>query len=211
VLLVAGGVSACDTALLDLGANVADAGPAAPTLASEDAGGLATSTLGCADWFTDDVLAARATECGGTCSPSAQPPTEASHVPFPTKKRFVELTGGPWTLCSGAFGPSGTVGVEIAPGCRIYFLQYDERGQLTRGTEAHHAGVFGIRDPATNPLVRRIEVTVPGAGAVSYDVSIQTCPRALVLTPVGAPPPADERIVLQRAVERDGGPVGTFP
>lgn len=206
--IVLGGMSACNQALLDLGEN-AGIEQNGPSLTSEDAGAL--SRAGCTEWIDDDIHLASEGECDGTCSPDAKL-DPAGSVDFPTMKSFIDQTGGAWRRCgTGQFGPSDTIGVEFAPGCRLYFLNYDEAGKLTRGTEIRHQGVFGIYDPAKSRSVRSIVLTTT-TGRTTYDVALQRCPKALVLTPTPTVPGrAAERVVLRPARETDGGFVGTFP
>jgi len=209
-LLLGATTSACNEALLDLGANDVDAGGA--TLAAEQEAGLTSAKAGCTEWIDDDIHLAAEGECAGTCSPSESRPAEGTHFALPSMKRFIDLTGGAWLRCSGTFGPDDTVGVEFAPGCRLFFLRYDGSGQLTRGTEIRHQGVLGIYDPATSLYTRRIDLKTTEGGTVSYDVSMQTCPKALVLTPTTSlPGRSPTRVVLRPARERDGGPPTTFP
>lgn len=199
---------ACNAAILDLGQNAPLDGSVGPTLSNEDAGILAAKA-GCSEWIDEDVQAANANECDGSCSVAPEDPT----FPFPTMKRFVDLTGGAWLRCAGApFGPTDTIGVELAPGCRLYFLHYDADGKVSRGTEIRHQGVMGIYDPPTRTDLRRIDIKTT-EGTKSYDAYVTRCPKALVLTPVGQDLPgrATMPIVLRPARETDGGTLGTFP
>ena len=105
-----------------------------------------------------------------------------------------------------------TLGVELAPGCRMYFLRRDEAGKLTRGTEVRHQGLYGIFDPVPEGKRRRIEVKTLEGGKTTYEVTVYSCPKALVLEEAEPPPgKAPKRVVLLLARETDGGFPGTFP
>ncbi|MBK8215523.1 MAG: hypothetical protein IPK71_17460 [Myxococcales bacterium] len=199
-------VGACEARVLDLGENSPspDAGPA-PLGADAT---VTVSRAGCTEWIDDDVAAVQAVECGGTCAPAPN----AHEADLPTMKSFIDQTGGPWLYCAGNLGPSDTLGVELAPGCRMYFLRRDEAGKLTRGTEVRHQGLYGIFDPVPEGKRRRIEVKTLEGGKTTYEVTVYSCPKALVLEEAEPPPgKAPKRVVLIRARETDGGFPGTFP
>jgi hypothetical protein len=197
---------ACEARVLDLGENVA-AADASPAPLGADAA-VTVARAGCTEWIDDDVAAAQAGECPGTCAPEDGAPAAS----FPTMKSFIDKTGGPWLYCSGNLGPTDTLGVELAPGCRMYFLRRDETGRLTRGTEIRHQGLYGIFDPVLEGKKRRIEVKTLEGAKTTYEVTLHECPKSLVLDEAEPPPgKAPKRVVLVPARERDGGPPGTFP
>jgi hypothetical protein len=202
---VAAIVGACEARVLDLGENVvpADAAPAPLGVDAE----ANVARAGCTEWINDDVTAARAGECSGSCSPGDGAPTLA----LPTMKSFIDKTGGPWTNCEGNLGPSDTLGVELAPGCRLYFLLRDGAGRLTRGTEIRHQGLYGIFDPVPFGKKRRVEVKTLEGQKTTYEVTLYDCPKALVLEEAEPlPGKAPKRVVLVPARESDGGSPGTF-
>jgi hypothetical protein len=198
--------TACSTNLLDLGTNVDGDGGAG--LLSSD-GAIAVARASCTEWSDDDVQSAQAGECPGSCTESPGGELAA----FPTMKQFIDQTGGPWLSCRGSvFGPSDTIGVEFAPGCRLFFLKRDSTGALTRGSEIRHQGVYGIFVPATDKFARRIDLKLSDGSRTTYEVKLQLCPKTLVLTRTDSlPGRAVEIIRLTPAREEDGGPPGTFP
>ena len=198
--------TACSTNLLDLGTNVE--GDGGTGLLSAD-GAIAASRASCTEWSDDDVHSAQAGECPGSCT--EDPKSELAA--FPTMKHFIDQTGGPWFSCGGpAFGPTDTIGVEFAPGCRLFFLKRDSTGALTRGSEIRHQGVYGIFDPATDKFARRIDFKLSDSTRITYEVKLRLCPKTLVLTRTDTlPGRAGEVIRLTPAREPDGGLPGTFP
>lgn len=205
VACIAAIVGACEARVLDLGENVV-ASDASPTPLATDAEAN-VARAGCTEWIDDDVTAARAGECSGTCSPRDEAPTLA----LPTMKSFIDKTGGPWVNCEGNLGPTDTLGVELAPGCRLYFLLRDEAGRLTRGTEIRHQGLYGIFDPVPSGKKRRVEVKTLDGAKSTYEVTLYDCPKALVLEEAEPlPGKAPKRVVLTPARESDGGSPGTF-
>ena len=199
-------VGACEARVLDLGEN-SPSPDASPSPLGADAT-VAVARAGCTEWIDDDVAAAQVGECQGSCSPEPDAPAAA----LPTMKSFIDKTGGPWLYCSGNLGPSDTLGVELAPGCRMYFLRRDEAGKLTRGTEIRHQGLYGIFDPVVAGKKRRIEVKTLEGAKTTYEVTLHECPRSLVLDEAEpAPGKAPKRVVLVPAREKDGGPPGTVP
>lgn len=195
--------TACTANVLDLGANAT--GNGAGPLSVE--GGVSVARAGCTEWFDDEVAASFANECAGSCTPF-----DTDRETFPTMRSFVVKSGGPWLWCSGRFGPTDSVGVEFAPGCRMYFLKYDTTGALTRGTEIRQQAAFGIFDPSPTPTARRIEVKTFDGTRTTYEITLTHCPKTMVLTEVDPlPGHAPTQIVLSTARLPNGELPGTFP
>jgi hypothetical protein len=170
--------SACTTSVLDLGENVPKdaASPALPALAEA---GVTPSAYGCAEWIDDEVRQERFGACGAECGSAL---SETSLFPLDSKKNVVAGTAGQWLRCSGSFGPDDTVGVEFAPGCRLYFLQRDVNGQFVRGTVARLQAKFDIHDPRPTGQARKIDVHFPDDRHVTYELEVGKCPSVLRMT-----------------------------
>jgi hypothetical protein len=172
--------SACSTSVLDLGENVpADAASPTTTFPSLAEAGVTPSAYGCAEWIDDEVREERLGACGAQCGDVA---SENSLFPLDSKKNVIAGTAGQWLRCSGSFGPDDTVGVEFAPGCRLYFLQRDVDGKFVRGTVARLQAKFDIHDPRPAGQPRKLDVHFPDDRHVTYELSVGKCPSVLRLT-----------------------------
>lgn len=171
--------SACSTAVLDLGENVPDAAGPTTTFPSLAEAGVTPSAYGCAEWIDDEVREERLGACGAQCGDVA---SENSLFPLDSKKNVIAGTAGQWLRCSGSFGPDDTVGVEFAPGCRLYFLQRDADGKFVRGTVARLQAKFDIHDPRPAGQPRKLDVHFPDDRHVTYELAVGKCPSVLRLT-----------------------------
>src|SRR4029078_1766292 len=89
------------------------------------------SGYGCADWIDTGLNALRAGSCAGFCDASPAQPYDLE-----SELSGMAGTAGRWAYCGQGVGPDDVVGMEFAPGCRIFFLRYDDAGIAVRGTAA---------------------------------------------------------------------------
>lgn len=165
--------SACDARIVDVGANDGDPSTASPS--SLD-GGLVKSAYGCAEWIDEELYALRDGGCGGACES-----TPADPYVLDSKQTLIAATAGEWLYCEGSLGPAGAIGVEFAPGCRLYFLRRDDDGNIVRGTEKAFQAKYDIFDPRPEGQPRRIDVHVDDETTVTFDVVAYRCPEHLRL------------------------------
>lgn len=170
-------VSACDARVIDVGANDADPSTASPS--SLDSG-LAKSAYGCAEWIDEELYALRDGSCGGACATAPADPYKLE-----SKKGLIAATAGEWLFCEGSLGPEGAIGVEFAPGCRLYFLRRDDEGHIVRGTEKAFQAKYDIFDPRPEGQPRRIDVHVDHDVTLTFDVVAYRCPEHLRLLAPG--------------------------
>ena len=179
-VLVALGSGACDPRVVDVGTN--DASPVDPGTASVPLdGGLTRSQYGCVDLADDDVRALRVGACGGQCASS---PDLAYDLE--SKQAVVAALAGKWLYCAGTIGPVDAVGVELAPGCRVYFLRKDQDGVVVRGTEAAYQATYDIYDPRPAGTPRRIDIHLHDQRRLTFDVVAHRCPEHLQLRAPGS-------------------------
>ncbi|MDB4936955.1 MAG: hypothetical protein JWP87_3927 [Labilithrix sp.] len=179
-------ISACRARIVDVGAN--DASSAGPTSSTLD-GGLARSQYGCADVIDEDLASLRQGACGGQCSS-----TPAGPYGLESKQATIAAMAGQWLTCEGTFGPADSVGVEFAPGCRVFFLRKDEDGAVVRGTEARFQATYDIYDPRSEGTPRRIDVHIDDQTTLTFDVVAHRCPEHLQLSS-----PIDARVRIELA------------
>jgi hypothetical protein len=160
--------SACQTRIVDVGANDAGAGLDPATTGSQ---------YGCAEWIEDELLALRAGACTGACGTMGGAP-----YGLDSKTELIAATAGQWLFCGGtSFGPEGAIGVEFAPGCRLFFLEQDPGGVIVRGSEARFQGRYGIHDPRPAGEPRRIDVELFEQPPITFVVTADRCPERLAL------------------------------
>ena len=166
-------VSACNARIVDVGTN--DSGSATPSSTDLDSG-LVRSQYGCAEFIDDQVQTARQGACGGVCSA-----TPASPYPLDSKANVIAATAGQWSYCAGSLGPPEAVGIELTPGCRVFFLRQDANGAVVRGTEARFQATYDIYDPRPDGMPRRIDIHYDDHTTVTFDVEAWKCPEHLRL------------------------------
>lgn len=175
--VVAASGSACDARMVDVGTN--DAEPGATSPAAVD-GSVVKSAYGCAEWIDEELYALRDGACGGACGSEPGDPYGLG-----SKQAVIAATAGQWMYCEGTLGPSGAVGVEFAPGCRLYFLRKDADGNVVRGTEKAFQAKYDIFDPRPAGSPRRIDVHVDDDTTITFDVVAYRCPEHLRLLAPG--------------------------
>lgn len=172
-------VPACNARVVDVGTN--DAGSAALVSTPEDGGGKG-SAYGCAEWIDEELYALRDGGCPGFCATSPNGPRPTSDpYPLASKKELIAATAGEWLFCRGSFGPDGAVGVEFAPGCRLYFLRFDGEGKIVRGTERSFQASYDIYHPRPANAPARIDVHLDDERTVTLEVDVNRCPESLRL------------------------------
>jgi hypothetical protein len=170
-------ISACDPRIVDVGANDVGVGLGPATTGSQ---------YGCAEWIEEELLVLREGACAGACGMVGGAPYALG-----SKKELIAATAGQWLFCGGtSFGPQDAIGVEFAPGCRLYFLRYDPGGVIVRGTEASFQGRYGIHDPRPAGEPRRIDVETFEQPTTTFLVTADRCPERLELVT------ADRRVEL---------------
>jgi hypothetical protein len=171
--------AACAPRIVDVGTN--DASPVDPgsTSVVVDAA-TAPSQYGCVDLTDDAVRAQRVGACGGQC-------TSTPDLPYAleSKEAVVAAVAGKWMYCEGALGPADAVGLELAPGCRIYFLRKDLSGVVVRGTEAAYQATYDIFDPRAPGAPRRIDVHIDDRTTLTFELAAHRCPEHLQLLGAG--------------------------
>jgi hypothetical protein len=171
--------SSCARQTVDVGEN--DASPLSPTVAATD-GSVFPSGYGCANWVDQELPQLRGTTCNGACTDSFGP-----LYALASQQEMEAATAGQWLYCSGSLGPSDAVGIDFAPGCRLYFLVKDANGEITRGTLAAYQASFDIYDVGKPGAPKRIDINLRGdAGAASevtltLDVRASACPNRVEL------------------------------
>jgi hypothetical protein len=190
--VVATGGSACDARVVDVGAN--DSATGVATASSLD-GGVVKSSYGCAEWIDDELYALRDGGCGGACES-----TPADPYMLESKQSLIAASAGQWLYCEGSLGPEGAIGVEFAPGCRLYFLRRDLDGTIVRGTEKAFQAEYDIYDPRPEGTPRRIDIHVDPETTLTFDVVAYRCPEHLRLLAPG------KRLELAPGYEEQGRP-----
>lgn len=180
VLLVVLVVAACEARRVDLGGVSPEAGPVtAPQATPEPPAGEPLS--GCEEWIDREMYALREGTCSGACNDPEGPSTWA----LASKKEVMAATAGSWLTCAsglGSFGPKEAVGVEFAPGCRLFFLQYDGDGALVRGALARFQARYDIVEPRRESAPRQIEVHFDETRSVTFGVEASRCPERVWIT-----------------------------
>ena len=172
-------VPACDARIIDIGLNDAESVPSASSVLD---GGLVKSAYGCAEWIDDELYALRDGGCSGFCPGAAD---KTSPYPLDSKQDVMAATAGEWLFCEGSLGPEGAVGVEFAPGCRLYFLRYDTDGAVVRGTERSYQAAYDIHHPRPADAPARIDVHIDDERTLTFEVVANRCPERLQLAEPG--------------------------
>ena len=171
----ASAISACAPRIVDVGTNDASPAEPGPTAIALDSG-LSRSQYGCVDLADDDVRALRVGACGGQCTSTPDQPYDLE-----SKQAVVAALAGKWMYCAGALGPADAIGLELAPGCRVYFLRKDLNGVPVRGTEAAYQATYDIYDPRPAGTPRRIDLHLEDGTTLTFDVAAHRCPEHLQL------------------------------
>ena len=178
IAMLAASTQACDPRVVDVGrndANVAALGTPIPE------GGIEPVSKGCAEWVDEELYALRDGGCPGYC---VNPPTDAlgdNPYPLDSRKGIMAATAGEWLFCGNHFGPDGAVGVEFAPGCRLYFLRRDDAGTLVRGTERAFQMSYDIYHPRPAGVPARLDVHLDDERTMVFEVDANRCPERLHL------------------------------
>jgi hypothetical protein len=180
VLGVVATSASCARQDVNVGEN--DAAPVSPSVAATD-GAVFPSGYGCANWVDSELTSLRGSTCTGGCMSSL-----GTLYALATQEELEAATAGQWLYCSlPPFGPRDAVGIEFAPGCRLYFLVMDAKGEISRGTLLDYQAAFDIYDLSMQSAPRRIDIKLRGdAGADSedvftYDVRASACPNVVQL------------------------------
>jgi hypothetical protein len=171
-------LAACDARVVDVGTN--DASPPSVSPSSLEDAGLTRSQYGCTSLDDLELTALRQGACGGQCAS-----TPGSPYDLDSKQTVVAAMAGQWSFCEGSFGPSDAVGVELAPGCRVFFLRKDQDGNVVRGTEARFQATYDIYDPRPEGTPRRIDVHMDDKTTLTFDLVAYRCPEHLRLLAPG--------------------------
>jgi hypothetical protein len=172
----AGLASACAVRHIDLGVTGVDDPSLDPRA---NAATPLPPAYGCGDWIDQELNALRAGSCNGLCTSSpASPP---NLYDLRDKPSMMAATAGRWTFCSGHLGPDGAEGMEFGPGCRIFFLRFDDAGVATRGTEAAWQADYDIFDPRPEDAPARIDLHWSATDTTTFGVVAYRCPERLVL------------------------------
>lgn len=177
IVLLGAGTQACNARVIDIGRNDASAAALGTPLPD----GAQLSAYGCAEWIDDELYSLREGSCPGYCvSPSTDAPRDKSY-PLDSKKGIMAATAGEWLFCGNHFGPEGAVGIEFAPGCRLYFLRRDTDGTLVRGTERAFQMAYDIYHPRPEGMPARIDVHLDDEDTLTMTVDVNRCPESLRL------------------------------
>jgi hypothetical protein len=171
-VLVAAFAPACEVRHVELGAGGLDAGTA--PLARFDA--APTSAYGCGDWIDNELNALRTGACEGHCDSTPREPYDLDG-----KLSIMAGTAGRWAYCGGHLGPADAIGIEFAPGCRLFFLKYDANSIAVRGTEASYQADYDMLDPRPEGAPAQIDVHLTPTNTVRMDVEAFRCPERVVL------------------------------
>lgn len=176
---IASALSACEPRIVDVGTNDASPTDPGPTSIALDSG-LSRSQYGCVDLADDDLRALRVGACGGQCTSTPDVPYDLE-----SKQAVVAALAGKWMYCAGTLGPADAIGLELAPGCRVYFLRKDLGGVAVRGTEAAYQATYDIYDPRAPGTPRRIDLHLADGTTLTFDVAAHRCPEHLQLVAPG--------------------------
>lgn len=168
------GATACATRTVDLGGDGEEPPASASPQVTEEPR-LALSQYGCDEWIDEEMYALREGACGSVCASEAALP-----YALESKKAVMSATAGRWAFCQGELGPRGAVGIELVPGCRVFFLRYDVDGRLVRGTEAAYQASYDIVEPRVSPE-REIDLHLDGETSLRLSVTAHRCPEQLRL------------------------------
>jgi hypothetical protein len=176
--------TSCARQTVDLGRN--DASTTTPAAAAPFDGGVFPSGYGCADWVDQELMDLRGSVCTGACSDKMGKDVYA----LSSHEELEAATAGEWLYCTptSPLGPKDAVGLEFAPGCRIYFLVKDANNEIIRGTTAPYQADFDIYDLSDGGAPKRIDINLPLGGGNedvhTFDVKVSHCPNLVELTSV---------------------------
>jgi hypothetical protein len=172
------GVS-CARQTVDLGLN--DAAATSPAAAVTD-GAVFPSGYGCANWLDQDLTTLLGQTCIGGCGGGLGKDLYA----LASHEELEAATAGQWLYCTttAPLGPKDAIGIEFAPGCRIYFLVHDANGAIIRGTTAAYQADFDIYDLSDGGAPKRIDLTLGPDDVRTFDVKVSHCPNKVELTSV---------------------------
>jgi hypothetical protein len=162
--------SACDGSVLALGAE--DAAAAAD--AADDATPAAPESLACPAINETQYLALRGPTCAGACADALGATTAIASA-----DQLAAALAGRWLFCGGGLGPADSVGVELDPGCIVYFLRTDSSGALVRGTDAAYQGTFDVVTQSIDVLGIALHLA---SGDARASVAVAGCPGRARLT-----------------------------
>ncbi len=170
----------CARQTVDVGTN--DAAPITPAVVATD-GSVFPSGYGCANWVDSDLMSLRGNTCTGGCSDAFGP-----LYALATQEELEAATAGQWLYCGASpFGPSDAIGIEFAPGCRLFFLVRDQNGDIARGTLQAYQASFDIYDLSAPGAPKRVDINLLGdAGpatekTITLDVRASACPNRVEL------------------------------
>jgi hypothetical protein len=165
-------VTSCAKQNVDVGTN----DPISTTSSTSDAE-VFPAGYGCANWVDEDLTMLRGTTCTGACSDGL-----GTHYALVSQEELEAATAGQWLYCTRTtLGPADAVGLEFAPGCRIYFLVRDAQNEIIRGTTAAYQADFDIYDLNDPKAPRRIDLNLTTTNKITFDVSVSACPNRLQL------------------------------
>jgi hypothetical protein len=201
-VLVACVTASCARQTIDLGLN--DASTTTPATAAQPDGAVFPSGYGCADWVDQDLTTLRGSTCTGGCGDKLGIDLYA----LASHEELEAATAGQWLYCTptAPIGPKDAIGIEFAPGCRIYFLVHDANGEIVRGTMAAYQADFDIYDLSDGGAPKRIDLNLPGDGGEdthTFDVKVSHCPNLIELRSA-----ADGTVIL---LSSDFGDAGRGP
>jgi hypothetical protein len=170
----------CARQTVDLGRN--DASTTTPAAAAQTDAEVFPSGYGCANWLDQDLSTLRGQTCTGGCSDALGTDLYA----LASQEELEAATAGQWLYCTptAPLGPKEAIGVEFAPGCRLYFLVHDSNGDVARGTMATYQADFDIYDLTDAGAPRRIDVNLAGGDTHTFDVKVSHCPNKVELKSV---------------------------
>lgn len=175
-LLFAGAIGvvagACEMRHIDLGPTGTEVVTQPSTLTDASL----VPAYGCGDWIDAELNALREGYCFGYCRS-----TPAGSYPLDTKSSLMAATAGRWVFCGDHLGPDDAVGMEFAPGCRVFFLRYDAAGIAVRGTEAAYQADYDIFDPRPENMPARIDLHFTATDTLTLSVDANRCPEGVVL------------------------------
>jgi hypothetical protein len=174
--VVIGPAAGCDVRHVELGS-----GLATPTTTESRVDAALANGYGCPTWIDAELNARRAGACEGLCGEAV-----ASEYDLHDNVEVLAGTAGRWAFCDARIGPPDAVGIEFVPGCRLFFLRYDDAGTAVRGTESEYQADFDVFDRSSTNGVARIDLHFSPTATTSFDVNAFRCPEAVTLRSDGA-------------------------
>jgi hypothetical protein len=163
----------CEVRHVELGARSGDDGGPAPLALVDPSKG---SAYGCGDWIDSELNALRFGACEGFCDGTPGRPYDLDG-----KAPIMAATAGRWAFCSGHLGPPDAVGIELGPGCRVFFLRYDAENVAVRGTEAAYQADYDILDPRPEGAPAQIDLHLSPTHTLTMDIDAYRCPERVHL------------------------------